>query len=266
MTWAFLALLCPSALAGDPVAPAVDEIVGWYRDGLVLAEAARADDDGAPQATALGRMLAARRAAATDALSDALGADAADKGRLTQRFLAALEHDRDLLDGDRLALLDVVAALRVALQAGPRDRRHDALLGRVVADEAALIDLEARYREEAQALGAPGTRGLAGSRQRWDAYLAAVRADRSAEALLRAHADELAAAPTRGLRDNALELYGTSLPEGTFVLSFDDGPSAEHTPEILDILREHGVHAVFFELGDHVADRTARSSRPRRRR
>ncbi|MFH1736396.1 MAG: polysaccharide deacetylase family protein, partial [Actinomycetota bacterium] len=33
------------------------------------------------------------------------------------------------------------------------------------------------------------------------------------------------------------------------VLTFDDGPSAEYTPIILDILRDRGVKAVFFLTG-----------------
>jgi peptidoglycan/xylan/chitin deacetylase (PgdA/CDA1 family)/uncharacterized membrane protein YbhN (UPF0104 family) len=35
-------------------------------------------------------------------------------------------------------------------------------------------------------------------------------------------------------------------------ITFDDGPSAEHTPRILDELREAGVRATFFVLGRHV--------------
>jgi peptidoglycan/xylan/chitin deacetylase (PgdA/CDA1 family) len=35
-------------------------------------------------------------------------------------------------------------------------------------------------------------------------------------------------------------------------ITFDDGPSAEHTPHILDELRDAGVRATFFVLGRHV--------------
>ncbi len=37
------------------------------------------------------------------------------------------------------------------------------------------------------------------------------------------------------------------------VLSFDDGPHPVYTPQILDVLREEGVHAVFFVLGEWAA-------------
>ncbi len=35
-------------------------------------------------------------------------------------------------------------------------------------------------------------------------------------------------------------------------LTFDDGPHAERTPEILDILAGYGIHATFFVVGDNV--------------
>jgi peptidoglycan/xylan/chitin deacetylase (PgdA/CDA1 family) len=40
-------------------------------------------------------------------------------------------------------------------------------------------------------------------------------------------------------------------------LTFDDGPSAEWTPAILDLFREHGARATFFVLGSAIAGREA---------
>lgn len=40
--------------------------------------------------------------------------------------------------------------------------------------------------------------------------------------------------------------------EKAVYLTFDDGPIPEATPFILDVLREHGVHATFFMVGDNV--------------
>lgn len=37
-------------------------------------------------------------------------------------------------------------------------------------------------------------------------------------------------------------------------LTFDDGPHPEHTPRLLDGLRQHGMLATFFVLGTHVQD------------
>jgi peptidoglycan-N-acetylglucosamine deacetylase len=36
-------------------------------------------------------------------------------------------------------------------------------------------------------------------------------------------------------------------------LTFDDGPSARYTPQILDILEKNGVHATFFVIGQNAA-------------
>lgn len=36
-------------------------------------------------------------------------------------------------------------------------------------------------------------------------------------------------------------------------LTFDDGPAADHTPEVLALLAKHGAHATFFMIGDRAA-------------
>ncbi len=38
----------------------------------------------------------------------------------------------------------------------------------------------------------------------------------------------------------------------TMYLTFDDGPSAENTPAVLDILKEHNIKATFFVIGENV--------------
>lgn len=37
-------------------------------------------------------------------------------------------------------------------------------------------------------------------------------------------------------------------------LTFDDGPSPQYTPQVLDVLRDHGVKATFFVCGDNVVE------------
>lgn len=41
---------------------------------------------------------------------------------------------------------------------------------------------------------------------------------------------------------------------GKFVLTFDDGPSVQNTPRMLDILKKHGAHATFFVLTGVISD------------
>lgn len=40
---------------------------------------------------------------------------------------------------------------------------------------------------------------------------------------------------------------------GTVYLTFDDGPDPTWTPRVLEVLRRHGAHAVFFQVGRNVA-------------
>jgi peptidoglycan/xylan/chitin deacetylase (PgdA/CDA1 family) len=44
----------------------------------------------------------------------------------------------------------------------------------------------------------------------------------------------------------------SSAPRRIVALTFDDGPSAQYTPQILDILKESGVKATFFVIGRNV--------------
>lgn len=66
---------------------------------------------------------------------------------------------------------------------------------------------------------------------------------------------------SQALRRAALAIKGRVLHRGAVVmgpprpevaLTFDDGPSRDHTPAILDALRSRGARATFFVLGLHV--------------
>ena len=47
---------------------------------------------------------------------------------------------------------------------------------------------------------------------------------------------------------------GNGTPDRVIALTFDDGPSAETTPRVLEELRERDVQATFFVLGRHAAE------------
>ncbi len=49
-------------------------------------------------------------------------------------------------------------------------------------------------------------------------------------------------------------LFGVKTAEKAVVLTFDDGPDPVYTPQILAILRQYGVKATFFPIGQHVAE------------
>lgn len=44
-------------------------------------------------------------------------------------------------------------------------------------------------------------------------------------------------------------------------LTFDDGPSAQYTPQILDILKENGIKATFFVIGHNVKEHSDKVKR-----
>jgi peptidoglycan/xylan/chitin deacetylase (PgdA/CDA1 family) len=48
--------------------------------------------------------------------------------------------------------------------------------------------------------------------------------------------------------------YGACHVDGPFVaMTFDDGPSAENTPRLLDMLKERDIKATFFMIGENAA-------------
>lgn len=60
-----------------------------------------------------------------------------------------------------------------------------------------------------------------------------------------------ACVPQHGLMTRGPRAAGTAAP--TLALTFDDGPHPEHTPRLLDVLRERSLVATFFVIGDRAA-------------
>ena len=48
-------------------------------------------------------------------------------------------------------------------------------------------------------------------------------------------------------------ITAVSIPDAV-ALTFDDGPHAEYTPRLLDILEKHQVHATFFMIGEYARE------------
>lgn len=57
--------------------------------------------------------------------------------------------------------------------------------------------------------------------------------------------------------DQPRDVLSAQPRRGVVALTFDDGPDPEYTPQILRILREHGVHATFFVVGARAAQEPA---------
>lgn len=68
------------------------------------------------------------------------------------------------------------------------------------------------------------------------------------------HAAEAYAYDVKEIQDY---LTGKKIYEGTdklVFLTFDDGANHQITPGILDVLKEHGVHATFFPIGSYITE------------
>jgi len=63
------------------------------------------------------------------------------------------------------------------------------------------------------------------------------------------------ALPAPAPAPSAKVTYSQAQVDGPYIaITFDDGPSAEHTPRLLDILKARGAKATFFVLGQCVAN------------
>ena len=72
---------------------------------------------------------------------------------------------------------------------------------------------------------------------------------------LAASSAALRAAPVEGIASLAqsdLVVSRANVSESVVALTFDDGPRDPYTAQILDVLRDHGVVATFFLIGENV--------------
>lgn len=64
-----------------------------------------------------------------------------------------------------------------------------------------------------------------------------------------------AAVPGAGTEASEKEVYSShDNTHNRIALTFDDGPHPVYTPIILDILREYGIHATFFMVGENAQE------------
>ncbi len=236
----------------DRVAAAADEIVGNFRRMIVLNEAAGRTRD----LTQAGQLLFFRNRELTAQLvADILAPPPADSDRRIVALLELIESRTDWRDVDKLALLGVVNETRVRLpvthpQAAHLNNARDA-----------IVAIRAGYNNEITA--ALAQRPLdARKRPGWDAYVAFLheqypRARVMEELKAQLPASEQRATPSpkgQALVENALrdEWNDGGLPPKTLLLTFDDGPHARYTAEILRILDHYKVKAIFFQVGQNL--------------
>ncbi len=107
----------------------------------------------------------------------------------------------------------------------------------------------------------PGEAGLSPRRYRWRAVRSpgCGAGNRCAESLPAAGPGAFRLRPVRAVGcsgGSAGLVYNGPRERPVVALTFDDGPS-EYTPAYLTVLREKGVHATFFEIGQEMPGREA---------
>lgn len=60
--------------------------------------------------------------------------------------------------------------------------------------------------------------------------------------------------PRQYYEDRGMAIWDVPISSKYIAITFDDGPSAEYTPEILDILKEHDARATFFVVGSRAQE------------
>lgn len=170
-----------------------------------------------------------------------------------EQLLDDIESNPDYYDADRLAFRELLVQLQGSVlrdSSLPAIRLHK----RIGEDLAALTEIELRYnREITQIFSSFDSRAIVQKRERWDDYVAHLKALYSREQLMKDYGTIVPySAEQLPAQDSEKEIFGYKLPPKTVALSFDDGPHPQYTDEILAVLKQYSIPAVFFEVGRNV--------------
>lgn len=181
----------------------------------------------------------------------------------TAALLTRIESEPSWFDADRLAFKEVLLQLAAGLK-NAQTLDGIKLARRAQDDVDTLAEVEKAYEQELkEVFGGFAKRGIELKRERWADYIAKLKALHTREAVLKQHGAQLPAAQDlapeppvsgamRGAAAKEREVFGDKLPPKTVLLTFDDGPHARYTDEILDILKRYQAPAVFFQLGQNL--------------
>ena len=176
-------------------------------------------------------------------------------GRLSaaQDLLDYMESAPDLFDADRLAFREPLLSLRAAL-AGDSSLPVIKLHKRIGEDLEALDEIERNYDKEiSRTFAGLDQRGIVLKREKWDDYLAKLQAIISREQVMKEFGVIVPYDPKDLPKDDTtVEIFGNALPPKTIALTFDDGPHAIYTEEVVAVLKQYGVPGAFFEVGRNL--------------
>jgi peptidoglycan/xylan/chitin deacetylase (PgdA/CDA1 family)/uncharacterized caspase-like protein len=238
----------------------VDGLLAQYRKMIVLMDGERALKAAERSAAeGVGHLLFHELQQRTQALvaQSTAGADLALLAALTQ-VLDRIESDPAWFDADRLAFKDFLGRL-AQYHSASQSLAGLKLAKRANEDLAMLAEVEQAYESELKdSFGRFAKRGIELKREKWTDYVAKLRSLYTREQIMRDYATIVPYATATpkayaGAADGEpRELFGDKLPPKTVLLTFDDGPHARYTDEILEILKRYGAKAVFFQLGQNL--------------
>lgn len=253
-----------SAVAADPL-PAqlrqrAEDVLAAHRQMIVLMTGERklpADERRA--VGSVGQMLFHDLLARQESLLQ-LAADTTRPATVSalEGLLERIETEPSWFDADRLAFKEFLSRL-AALYGNAQSLPGLKLARRASDDVAVLAEVEAAYdRELKDIFGRFAQRGIELRREKWSDYVAKLGKIYTREQILKDYAtivpyrQPAAVKGGSGEEADAREIFGSSLPPKTVVLTFDDGPHARYTDEILEILRRYDAPAIFFHLGRNL--------------
>jgi peptidoglycan/xylan/chitin deacetylase (PgdA/CDA1 family)/uncharacterized caspase-like protein len=262
------------AALGTQLRERADAVLAAHRQMIVLMANERSLAAAERRAAAaVGQLLFHEQQQRIDALVTAAAAASGPAGTAAvEALFDRIESERSWFDADRLAFKDVL--VRLQAQYAPSQTLAQLKLARRAADDlAVLAEVEQAYdRELKDVFGRFAQRGIELKREKWADYLAKLQKLYTREQILKdfgtivpyTEAPEAPDKPgakaseagkqgsTRGGDADGREVFGSSLPPKTVVLTFDDGPHPRYTDEILEILARYQAPAIFFHLGRNL--------------
>ncbi len=169
-------------------------------------------------------------------------------------LLDKVESEPSWFDADRLAFKDVLT--RLAQQWGQAQSIGGLKLAKRASEDLTVLgEIELAYDKELkEVFGRFAKRGIELKREKWSDYLTKLRMLYNREQILKDHGSIIPHTHNQGDAGDtdAREVFGSSLPPKTVVLTFDDGPHPRFTDEILEILKRYDAPAIFFHLGRNL--------------
>ncbi|MNU67116.1 Peptidoglycan-N-acetylglucosamine deacetylase [compost metagenome] len=258
------AAVAPPVVAAPVGIPAAlqaraDALLAAHRQMIVLMTGERALEAAEKRAvSAVGQQLFHEMQERQQALI-AQAADMTDPAAVAglNALLDRIESEPSWFDADRLAFKEFLSEL--STRYSQAQSLSGLKLGRRASEDlAVLAEIEQAYdRELKDVFGRFAQRGIEPKREKWADYVAKLQGLYSREQILKDFGAIVPyTQPPGGAKEkdsaDAREIFGTSLPAKTVVLTFDDGPHARHTDEILEILKRYDAPAIFFQLGRNL--------------